>query len=83
MLEKGFLKNQLNINRRHSHLASLLSKIFLFLGVLILVVSFVFLIANLGKAERPVSMTVPFLVTSLGLIIISQFIKYSYKKLQR
>lgn len=83
MLEKGFLKNQANQNRRHSRLASILSKTLLFLGVLILIVTFVFLLANLGKADRLVSMTMPFLVAGLGLIVVSQFIKYSYNKLRK
>ncbi|MGE5449439.1 MAG: hypothetical protein ACM3PR_13840 [Bacteroidales bacterium] len=83
MLEKGFLKNQINHNRRHNHLASILSKILLFLGVLILILSFVFLLSNLGKADRLASVTMPFLVASLGLIVVSQFVKYSFNKLRK
>jgi uncharacterized membrane-anchored protein len=83
MLEKGFLRNQANQNRRHNNIASILSKTLLFLGVLILIVTFVFLLANLGKADHLVSMTLPFLVAGLGLIVVSQFVKRSYNKLRR
>jgi ABC-type glycerol-3-phosphate transport system permease component len=83
MLEKGFLKNQTYQNRRHSPVVSTLINTVLFLGVLILIGSFVFLLANLGKADRLISMIMPYLVASLGLIVLSQFIKHSHSKLRK
>lgn len=83
MLEKGFLKNQSNEDKRHKNVASTLSKTLLYLGVLILIITFIFILANLGKADRLVALTLPFLVAGFGLIGVSQFIKQAYKKLHR
>ena len=83
MLEKGFLKNQPNENRQHRNVASTLSKTLLYLGVLILIVSFVYLLANLDQSNKLIAMILPFLVAGLGLIAVSQFIKRAYNKLRR
>lgn len=83
MLEKGFLKNQSKEDKRHKNVASTLSKTLLYLGVLILIITFVFIVANLGKADRLATMVLPFLVAGLGLIAVSQFIKRAYNKLHR
>lgn len=83
MLEKGFLKNEANQNRRHKNVASILSMTMLYLGVLILIVSFVYLLANLDRSDKLIVIIVPFLVAGLGLIAVSQFIKPADKKLRR
>lgn len=83
MLEKGFLKNQTYQNRRHSHIVSSLINALLFLGVLILIGSFVFLIGNLGHSNQLIAQITPFLGASLGLIVVSQFIKHSHTKLRK
>lgn len=83
MLEKGFLRNQANQNRKHGNVASTMTKTLLYLGVLILIISFVFLLANLDNADRLVSVVLPFIVAGLGLIAVSQFVKRAYNKLRK
>lgn len=83
MLEKGFLKSQAHKNSRHKNVAATLSKTLLYLGVLILLVSFIYLLANLNQSDKLITIVLPFLVAGLGLIAVSQFIKRAYNKLHR
>lgn len=83
MLEKGFLKNKPDENNKHHQVASLVSRVLLYLGTLVLIISFVYLLVNMDKAYTLIGMMLPFLVAGLGLIFVSQFIKRAYSKLRR
>ena len=82
MLEKGFLRNQPTDKKGHVNVASTLSKALMLLGVLILIISFGYLLLNWDESDKLVGMIFPFLVAGLGLIVVSQFIKRAYKKLR-
>lgn len=82
MLEKGFIRNQSTQNSKHQKLVAIVSKIMLYLGVLILVGSFAYLFFNFGKSDFLVGMILPFLVAGLGLIFVSQLIRRAYKRLR-
>ena len=83
MLEKGFLHNQTNKNSKHKQIASTVSNVLLYLGMLVLGGSFIYLLFNLGKSGTLVSMMMPFLVAGLGLIFVSLLIRRAYSKLKR
>lgn len=83
MLEKGFLRNQPDDKRKHHQVALLVSKSLLYLGTLILIISFVYLLINMDKADTMIGMMLPFLVAGLGLIFVSQFVKRAYSRLRR
>jgi len=83
MLQKGFLKDQSAGNLKHHRIASIVSKALLYLGTLVLVSSFAYLLFNSEKSESLIAMMLPFMVTGLGLIIVSQLIKRAYTKLRR
>lgn len=83
MLEKGFLRNQPDDQRRHHRVALLISKSLLYLGTLILILSFGYLVLNWEHADTLAGMIFPFLVAGLGLVIVSQFVKRAYTKLRR
>lgn len=83
MLEKGFLRNQSNKGRRHRNIASILSTTLMYLGILILISSFVYLLANLGQSDKLIGLILPFLMAGLGLIVASLFIKRPYHKFRR
>jgi len=81
MLEKGFLRNQNNKTMKHQQIASLVSRVLLALGVLVLAGSFIYLVTNWGKSGALVSMMMPFLVAGLGLVFVSFLIKRGLTKL--
>jgi len=83
MLEKGFLRNQPDDRRNHHQVASILSRTLLYLGMLILIVSFVYLLANIDQSDKLIGLMMPFLVAGLGLIGVSLFIRRAYNKLRR
>jgi isoprenylcysteine carboxyl methyltransferase (ICMT) family protein YpbQ len=83
MLEKGFLRNQGNESGKHHQIALIVSKTLLYLGVVILVGAFGYLLFNWGKNDMLIGMLLPFLVAGLGLIFVSRLILRAYTKLRR
>jgi Zn-dependent protease with chaperone function len=83
MLEKGFIRNQENENSKHQKLASIISKTLLYLGAIVLIGSFVYLLVNWGTNDLLIGMLMPFMVTGLGLILVSWLISRAYSKLRR
>lgn len=83
MLEKGFLRNQPDNKRKHHQVASLVSKALLYLGTLILIVSFVYLLINIDKAASMMGIMFPIFATGLGLIFVSLFVKRAQSKLRQ
>lgn len=83
MIEKGFLKNQPNGNSKHQRIASTVSRTLLYLGVVVLIAAFAYTIVNLQNSDTMIGMMIPFMVTGIGLIIVSQVIKRAYTKLRR
>ena len=81
MLEKGFLRNQENENSKHQKLASIVSKTLLYLGAIVLISAFAYLLFNFEKSDMMIGMVMPFLVAGLGLIFVSFLIKRAYSKL--
>ena len=83
MLEKGFLKNQPEEKLKHQRIASIASKVLLYLGELILVSAFIYLFFNFKKSDLYVGLIMPFLVAGLGLIFVSYLIKRAFSKIKR
>lgn len=82
MLERGFLQSNSGKNTKHHKIASTASKTLLYVGAIILLVSFIYLLSNLDKADKLIGMLIPFMVAGLGFILVSQLIKRSYKRLR-
>ncbi len=83
MLTKGFLKDQPAGNMKHQRIASILSQTLLYIGTIVLVSSFAYLLFNMDKSNALIGMMLPFMVAGLGLIIVSQLIKRAYSKLRK
>ena len=83
MLEKGFLRNQNTEKMRHQNIASIISKTLLYLGAIVLIGAFAYLLINWGKSEMLIGMIMPFLVAGLGLIFVSRLIKRANNKLHK
>lgn len=83
MIEKGFLKNQNSGNTKHQRIASTVSRTLLYLGVVVIIAAFAYILVNLENSDAMVGMMIPFVVTGIGLIIVSQVIRRAYTKLRR
>lgn len=83
MLEKGFLRNQPDDKRKHHHVASMVSKSLLYLGTIILIVSFVYLLIHIDQADSVMGLVLPVFATGLGLIFVSLFVKRAQSKLRQ
>ena len=83
MIEKGFLKNQSNGITKHQRIASAVSRTLLYLGVMVVIGSFAYILVNLENSDILIGLMIPFIVTGIGLIIVSQVIKRAYTKLRR
>ena len=83
MLERGFIRNQENENSKHQKLASIVSKTLLYLGAIVLISAFAYLLFNFEKSDMMIGMVMPFLVAGLGLILVSWLISRAYSKLRR
>jgi len=83
MLEKGFIRKQKNEQSKLSGMVVLLSNILLYLGAIILIFTFGYLIFNLDKSDKIIGILVPFLFAGLALVLVSQLIKRTLSKLKR
>ncbi len=83
MLEKGFIRNQPNVNSKHQQVVATISKAMLYLGAIVLVGSFGYLIVDGGKTDFLIGMLAPFLVAGLGLVLISRLILRSNSRLRK
>lgn len=83
MLEKGFLKNPSAGNLKHHRIASMVSKTLLYLGTLVLISAFAYLFFKKDESNALIGLMFPFVVTGLGLIIVSYLIKRAYTRLRR
>ena len=77
MLTKGLLRKTETMNKSNQKLLSLVKVIF-YLGALLLIVSFGYMIANFEKADKIVSIWVPFVLAGAAMIVLSQVIKSLY-----
>ena len=77
MLTKGLLRKTETMNKNNQKLLSFVKIIFYF-GSLLLIVSFVYMIANFEKADKIVSVWVPFVIAGSAMIVLSQVIKSLY-----
>ena len=80
MKESGSLKPKKNKKTKRQQMASTASKTLLYLGVLILLSSFIYLLSNLEKSDKLIFYLSPFLLAGLGFILLSQLIKRGYKR---
>jgi NADH:ubiquinone oxidoreductase subunit 6 (subunit J) len=77
MLTKGLLSKTETMNKNNQKLLSLVKVIF-YLGALLLIVSFGYMIANFERADKIVSIWVPFVLAGAAMIVLSQVIKLLY-----
>lgn len=83
MIEKGFLRNQPAGQTKHQRIASTVSRTLLYLGMVVLIAALGYIFFNLKNSDAMIGMMIPFIVTGIGLIIVSQVIKRAYTKLRR
>lgn len=74
MIKERLLKNQTNQIAKHHRVASIVRNILLFLGVLLIVSSLVYLLVHLDESDSLVIVLMPFFFGGLSLVIVSLLI---------
>lgn len=83
MLQKGFLISRLKSNAGSHHRSAMVSRVILFLGILILISTLIFMILNLERADSFVMIWLPFMIAGVLLVFISLVMKYFYEQTNR
>jgi len=83
MIKKGFLTKKTKHDSKDTRYVSVASKLMLYLGVIILISSLIYMIANFAKADSIISIWLPFIIAGVFLIFMSQVIKWKYIRLER
>lgn len=83
MIKKGFLTKKTKHDSKDTRYISVASKLMLYLGVIILISSLIYMIANFAKADSIISIWLPFIIAGVFLIFMSQVIKWKYIRLER
>jgi O-antigen/teichoic acid export membrane protein len=58
------------------------SKSLLYLGVLILISALIYMLANFAKADTIISIWLPFMISGVFLVFMSQMIRWKFVKFQ-
>ncbi|MBE0651719.1 MAG: hypothetical protein IH595_12880 [Bacteroidales bacterium] len=80
MIKKGFLTSGLKSKSDFLHHYTTIERVILFLGILILVSSLIFMILNLENADTLVTIWFPFMIAGVVLVFMSLVMKFSYDK---
>lgn len=83
MLRKRFVIHQTDVKRKHRRIFFIVSNVLLFLGSMVLVSSFVYMLLHLNQSDTLIMLLMPFVVAGIGLMLVSQFIYPSRYKFRR
>ena len=79
MLEKGFLREKPKPGAKRNRTTSIVSNTMLYLGVIILIASLIYMIVNLNRAEAILGIWIIFMMSGLFLIVVSHLVKWIFK----
>ncbi len=81
MLEKGFLRDRTRSEPKHkrSRTTSMVTNTTLYLGVIILIASLIYMIVNLDRAEAILEIWIIFMMAGLFLVVVSHLLKWVLK----
>jgi len=81
MLEKGFLRDSTRSEPRHkrNRTTSMVSTTMLYLGVIILIASLIYMIVNINRAEAILGIWIIFMMAGLFLVVVSHLVKWIFR----
>ena len=78
MLQKEFLRNDKISNNKIDQKVRIVVNVFFYLGVLLSVLCLGYMIVNLSKADKIISIWLPFMIAGPMIVFLSQLIKWQY-----
>ncbi|MFP4690759.1 MAG: hypothetical protein ACLFMU_02490 [Bacteroidales bacterium] len=79
MLEKGFLSERSRPGPKRNRITIIVSNTMLYLGVIILIASMIYMIVNINRAEAILSIWIIFMMSGLFLVVVSHLVKWIFK----
>ncbi len=79
MLERGFFKRKKHSEPKPNRSIKMASNIMLYLGVIILLASLIYLLVNIDKADAIIVVWMVFMLTGLFLVVMSHMIRWIFK----
>ncbi len=79
MLERGFLKKKKQADPKPNRFISIASSTMLYLGVIILITSLIYMLVNLDRSEAIIGIWIIFLLAGLFLVVMSHMLKWMFK----
>jgi hypothetical protein len=83
MIKKGFLTNNTRRNSKDTRHVSVAGRSILYLGVVILITTLVYMIVNFSKADTIILVWLPFMIAGVILVFMSQLINWNYLRHHR
>ncbi len=83
MIQKGFLTKVTKRDLKDTRYVSIASQSMLYLGIVILISALIYMISNFAKADSIISIWLPFMITGVFLVFMSQMIRWKYIRLER
>jgi hypothetical protein len=68
---------------KHSRVESIISKLILYLGLIILISALIYMIVNLDKADLIISLWLPFIIAGVFLVFLSQMIIWRFFRMPK
>jgi hypothetical protein len=79
MINKGFLASHLRKNSGSYKRSSIITNTILLIGIAVLIFSLLFLIISLDKADSIIMIWLPFMISGVVLVFVSQVINHFHK----
>ncbi len=79
MLERGFFKRKRQSEPKSNRSITLASNILLYLGVIILITSLIYLLVNINNADALMVLWFVFMMAGLFLVVMSHMIKWIFR----
>ena len=83
MTQQGLFNNQMTKEMKDNRYISIVSWSIFYLGVFIIISALIYMIVNLSKADLIIKIWVPFMLSGIVLVFMSQLIKSRYFKTHR
>ncbi len=79
MLKRGFLRSDKQSEQKPKRSITLASNIMLYLGVIIIIASLVYILVNINNADALIVLWLVFMLAGLFLVVMSHMIKWIFR----
>ncbi len=79
MLQRGFFKSKRQSEPKSNRFIKTVSNILLYLGVIIIITSLIYILVNINNADALIVLWLVFMLTGLFLVVMSHMIKWIFR----